>query len=73
MLKMKKNFLQKKTKDRLRDAGLPEHINDKLPVEAEINSNADISLIQGKSKEEVDKEYEDTIKKYIDERISEEK
>lgn len=60
-------------KDRLRDAGLPEHINDKLPVEAEINSNADISLVQGKSKEEVDKEYEDTIKKYIDERINKEK
>ena len=48
---------------------MPEHINDKLPVEADINSNADISLIQEKSKEEVDKEYENTIKKYINERI----
>lgn len=65
-------LLSQVQKDRLRDAGLPEHINDKLPIEADVKNNSLIEITEKRNKEELDKEYEDTIKKYIAERIDKE-
>lgn len=50
--------------DHLRDAGLPKQINDNQKVEADINTNSRIELTE-KSKEELDKEYEDRFKEYL--------
>lgn len=51
--------------DKLRDAGLPKQINDNQKVEADITSVSTVNIGQGKSKEELDREYEDRFKEYL--------
>lgn len=50
--------------DHLRDAGLPKQINDNQKLEADIKTNSRVELTE-KSKEELDKEYEDRFKEYL--------
>lgn len=50
--------------DHLRDAGLPKQINDNQKLEADIKTNSRVELTE-KSKDELDKEYEDRFKEYL--------
>lgn len=53
--------------DKLRDAGLPKQINDNQKLEADITSTSNIEVTNIKSREELDKEYEDKFKEYLSE------